>query len=193
MSKNLLFVDIETSGLEPSQGACILAIGAISEKNVKKNPISEFSVLVKPTEMQWKVASPEALKVNGLTWERLSEEGVPFADARDMFIEWLVSNNVRSTFTYVGQNPGFDLKFLGSFMGDELEFVDFPTKDIVDIRDLYSILVNRKKVPYLKYRSGKNISLAIGVEPEPEVHDALEGARVVRRNYMKLLELGARS
>lgn len=193
MAKNLVFVDLETSGLEPNEGACILAIGAVVEKSVKKNPVSEFSVLVKPTEAQWMLASPKALQVNGLTWERLQAEGVPFADARDMFLEWLVSLTVRSSFTYVGQNPSFDFKFLGAFMGAELEFIDFPTKDIVDIRDLYSILMNRRKVPFLKYRSGENISKAIGVEPEPAVHDALEGARVVRRNYHRLVELGARS
>jgi DNA polymerase III epsilon subunit-like protein len=191
--KNLLFLDLETTGLEPSQGACILAIGAVVEKNVKKNPVSEFSILIKPTEQQWKLASPKALEVNGLTWDRLQKEGVPFDDARDAFLEWLVSLTVRDSFTYVGQNPAFDFKFLHSFMKDELEFIDFPMSDVIDIRDLYSILVNRKVVPFLKYRSGENISKAIGVPPEPAVHDALEGARVVRNNYHKLVELGARS
>jgi DNA polymerase III epsilon subunit-like protein len=194
MAKNLIYLDIETSGLEPSQGHCILGIGAVVEKNVKRDPISEFSALVIPTEMQWQLATPEALKVNGLTLEHLVEHGKPFNEVRDDFMRWLMEHGVQSgKYTYVGQNPSFDLKFLGSFMGPELEFINFPTDDVIDIRDLYSILVNRKKVRFLKYRSGKNISEAIGVEPEPDVHLAIEGARVVRRNYQKLVELGARS
>lgn len=194
MAKNLIFLDIETSGLYPEQGHCILGIGAIVVKNVKKNPESEFSIAITPTRDQWALAAPEALKVNGFTYDYLVENGKPFAEAKTDFIRWLVEHGVtEGKYTYVGQNPSFDLKFLGAYMGKELDFIGFPLDDIVDNRDLYSILVNRRTMPYLKYRSGKNISLALGVPPEPDVHDALEGARVVRRNYEAMMALGLKA
>jgi len=193
MAKEIICVDLETSGLK-SGLHCILSIGAVVQRNVKKDPIREFSALITPTENQWKLASAEALAINGLTWERLVEEGRPFADVRDDFIRFLVENLVSSKkTTYIGQNPKFDLRFLVDYMGNELEFVDFPFNDVVNIQDLYSILANRKEVPVLKSRSAERIAKAIDVEPEPEIHDALEGARLVHRLYNKLVELGARS
>jgi len=192
MKSSHVFVDIETSGLSPDQGAVMLAIGACIDTTKKRTP-TEFSVLIRPTIPQWAAASPKALDVNGLTYQRLMDEGIPFNDAVDAFCGWAVENGVTAkTFEYVGQNPAFDLGFLQRFMPGELAMINFPLADPVDIRDLYSILVNRRVVPYLKYRGGANISQALGVEPEPEVHDALEGARVVRRHYLKLIELCAR-
>jgi len=190
--KSHVFVDLETSGLSPDHGAVILSIGACVVTTRKQTP-TEFSILIRPTIPQWAEANPKALEVNGLTYERLMAEGVPFNDAVDAFCGWAVRNGVTArTFEYVGQNPAFDLRFLQHFMSGQLAMIGFPLTDPIDIRDLYSILVNRRAVPYLKNRNGENISLALGVEPEPAIHDALEGARVVRRNYLKLIELGAR-
>jgi len=191
--KSQVFVDLETSGLSPDHGAVILGIGACIATTKKREP-TEFSILVRPTISQWSASSPKALEVNGLTYQRLMEDGIPFNDAVDAFCGWAVENGVTArSFEYVGQNPVFDLRFLQYFMAGQLAMINFPLTDPIDIRDLHSILVNRRVLPYLKYRSGENISLALGVEPEPAIHDALEGARVVRRNYLKLIELGART
>lgn len=193
--KRLLFVDLETSGLEPMEGHVILAIGAVVEVPGKghEGELDEFNIYIKPTESQWKMASPQALEVNGLTWDYLQEHGVPFEEAQREFVSWLVKNKVdNSRVIYVGQNPSFDLKFLGYWMGTELEFLGFPreAEEVFDIRQLYSILASRKVVPFLKKRSGHEISKALGVEEEPIPHQAIEGARVVKRNYDKIVSLG---
>jgi DNA polymerase III epsilon subunit-like protein len=193
--KRHIYVDLETTGLEPSKGAVILSIGAIGEVGHNKaDPgLQEFYGVVCPTEQQWRNAAPEALKLNGFTLEQLKAEGRPFADVRDDFIRWLYVNRIIDrTHQYVGQSPQFDLKFLNYFMGAELAAFDFPLSPPLDVRDLYSILVNRKLAPRLEYRSGENIAKALGVPPEPAVHNALEGAKVVRRNYQKILEFGIR-
>lgn len=194
-NKRLIFVDLETSGLEPSQGHVILSMGAIVEKPGKKfeGMLDEFNVNIIPTANQWKLASSQALDVNGLTLEYLQKTGISLEDARKKFCEWLVANKVESgKVMYVGQNPNFDLRFLGYYMGDELEFINFPhaQDEVIDIRDLYSILTNRKAVPWLKNRNGHAISNALGVEEEPKPHIAIEGARVVKRNFDKMVELG---
>lgn len=193
--KRLIFVDLETSGLEPMEGAVILAIGAVVEVPGKghEGELSEFNCYIKPTEMQWKNAKKEALEVNGITWEYLEEHGVTFEEARELFLSWLAKNKVESgRVIYVGQNPAFDQKFLHYWMGIELDFMGFPSSEdeIFDIRKLYSILASRSVVPYLKNRNGHAISEALGVEQEPKPHQAIEGARVVKRNYDKIVELG---
>ncbi len=194
-TKKLCYLDIETSGLRPQDGAVILAIGCVVEKPSKKGTtFGEFYGVVTPTELEWANASPKALEVNGLTLEVLREEGRPFCDVRDGFLRFLAENGVeKGKAQVIGQNPNFDLSFLHHFMGEYLNFIGFPWDDVIDTRDLYSILANREVVPVLKYRSSENLSQALGIAPEPWPHNALEGARVVHCNYAKMIEMGARN
>lgn len=193
-NKNVFYLDLETTGLEPDEGAIILSIGVVFEKLTTKEPqIHEFYGVVAPTENQWKLASQKALDVNGFTWEFLQENGKPFRLVRDDFLRWMSSTLTKTKFAYVGQNPAFDLKFLHTFMGRELDFIGVSFDEVINTQDLYSILVNRRMVPYIGRPALKKICLAVDVEPEPEVHNALEGARAVRRAYKKMLEMGARS
>lgn len=188
-----LFLDIETSGLEPTEGAVILSIGARLEKIQDSQVIDEqeWERVVKVTPEQWEKASPKALEVNGMTWDIVSA-GKPIEDVRDEFIIWLVEHDITPPDIYIGQNPMFDIRFLEFFMGEELEFVGAPwTGAVVDVRSFYRELSKLKKVKYLKYASGKNISEALGVEPEDDVHEALEGARVVSRNFHALTKIAS--
>jgi DNA polymerase III epsilon subunit-like protein len=193
MAKRTLYIDLETTGLDFSTGACILSIGAVVDKGTKKDPISEYYGLIIPTPAQWEKRTAEAMQVNGLSLELLESKGRHFSDARDEFLFWLASCGVTSGKAQViGQNPKFDMGFLNHYMGPELRFIDFPFDEVFDNRDYYGILVNQKKVPYIKKRNSEAISAALGVEPEPWPHDALEGARVVKRNYEAMLALGVR-
>jgi DNA polymerase III epsilon subunit-like protein len=196
-TKLVTTIDLETSGLDYNTGAVILSMGATVDVKLKKGEtemvVDEFYALVRPTEAQWKQASPKALEVNGLTWDVLQKDGKPLPDVCEDFLRWCVDHHVaRGKASLVGQNPNFDMGFLRRFMGAELDFIGFPWDDLFDVRDLYSILANRGKLPILKYRSGENIANALGVEPEPAIHNALEGAKVVRRNYAALVALGVR-
>lgn len=195
MGKRHIFLDIETSGLKPPPegDAVILSIGAVAEVggNKSEREFSEFYALICPTKTQWELAAQEALQVNGLTWETLQAEGKPFSEVREEFLRWAMENRLSGgNVVLVGQNPRFDLGFLQCYMGAELRFIGFPLGEPIDIRDLYSILVNRKVMPYLKKRDGHSISKALGVLEEPWPHNALEGARAVQRNYSAMLALG---
>lgn len=188
-SERKCYIDLETSGLKIPP-AVILAIGAITSDG------DEFLQLVTPTQKEWDKAAPEALKVNGLTIERLKEDGLPLADARDLFLSWLVEHDVvKGKCGLVMQNPTFDIGFLSAAMGSELDFIGFPFFDTTDVRSMFSKVVNRNLVKPATWpngspkRDGHSISRALGVEEEPEVHDALEGAKVVKRNYDACLDL----
>lgn len=188
MPKYDLFLDIETSHLKPEHGV-ILSIGAVVEKHTKTDPVREFYAEYAPTIDEWHAASPHALAVNGLTWERLQTNGLPWGAFRDNFLLWLHSNRLDEGRTRViGQNPTFDISFLHYYMGDELAFIGFYGRDLVDVRALYSILATRKAAPFLSYRSGQAISAALGIEPEPDPHNALEGARAAQRNYHTIMQ-----
>lgn len=189
--KKILYLDTETTGLYPEQGAFLLSIGAVIDRNTKRDRFKEFYAVVRLTDEQWKQASPKALEVNGFTYEQMVAEGVPFGDVRDDFISFLMSNGIQARkAVYIGQNPQFDMRFLRHYMGQELQFAFFPSDDVFDLRDYYSILVNRRVVPATGGRHLREISFALGVDPEPEPHNALEGARNIQRCYEKMLELG---
>jgi DNA polymerase III epsilon subunit-like protein len=197
-AKFALFLDLETTGLKPEEGAVILSIGAIAELRGKANAgkVAEFEAVVLPTSAQWEKASPEALKVNGMTWGYLEKHGKPLEIVMYEFLAWLQANGVSLEHHFlVGQNPQFDLGFLKCYM-PELQFIGFPLEGAIDNRDLYSILVSRKVMPFLPQNMGgrksENLSQALGVTPEPWPHTALEGARAVQRNYQKMIDLGVR-
>lgn len=178
-----LFVDIETSGLHPGEHV-IFSVAAIFKDK-------EFLVHILPTWEEWERANKVALEVNGMTFAFLRFNGKPLKDATDQFITWLCESGVTSDDAFwVGQNPKFDLGFLAHFMRDELNFADVPGPNkVIDVRDLFVQAVRAGKAQRQTDLKGKTISLALGVEPEPDVHEAIEGARVVKRNYERLMEL----
>jgi DNA polymerase III epsilon subunit-like protein len=185
--RDKLYLDIETSGFEPTEGACIFSIAFIHEKhepNSDESTLEELEVVILPTEEQWKNASPGALKVNGITWEYLEKEGVPLDEAKMKIISWLRGRVGNGTDTFlVGQNPKFDLKFFKYFMKPELDFVGFPWNDVLDNIDLFKALKKIDPTINSPDNKGHSISRAIGVEEEDVVHTAIGGARVVYRNF----------
>lgn len=184
-SKKRFFIDLETSGLEPSQGAVILQIGCLTDDPED----GEFSMTILPTNEEYMKASPKAIEVNGLTWETLQEKGKPYSEVKEEFLRYLSRCGIEGC-VLIGQNPTFDMKFLKYFMKDELDYLGVPYQRPVDVRSMYSEAIRRGKVkPISDDRRGHTISRTLGVKEEPKVHDALEGAKVVKRNYDKLKEL----
>lgn len=174
------FLDIETTGLEPSEGAVILSVGFVLNKGEQA-----FEATLKPTTEEWNKANPKALEVNGMTWEYLQEHGVSLDAAKDLIVNYLLDNHVlKGDAIFVGQNPGFDIKFLRHYMGAELEWIGAPLDDVLDNIYLFKSLC--KVDPELKKQRKFNthaMSQALGVPEEPEVHNALEGAKAAMRNY----------
>lgn len=181
--KKLCFIDLETSGLVPGEHV-ILSIGAIVANQ-------EFSALIVPTDAEWARTSSEALDVNGLTLDVLRYNGQPLREVANMFAQWLFNNGiVFGKGQFVGQNPAFDLGFLAHFLADEFAFYNITRHLPIDVRDMYSRAINAGLViPVGKYRDSHTISKSLGLPEEPWPHDALEGARAVRRHYEKLTEL----
>ncbi len=184
-TKKRFFIDIETSGLKPHKGAVILQIGCLTDDPAD----GEFSKTILCTNEEYGRRSPKAIEVNGLTWEVLKEKGEPFNEVRDALIRYLTKAEVENG-VFVGQNPSFDMGFLKFYMQADLDYIGAPYERPVDIRNMFSEAIRRGRIITSEQgRSGVIISEVLGVEPEPEVHDGLEGAKVVKRHYDKLKEL----
>ncbi len=184
----LLFLDLETTGLRPEHGAVPLEICFLYERTENSTEPITLSVTICPTEDQWAKASPQALVVNGFTWERLQQEGIPMEEARDQICSWMMENDIsRETAVVVGQNIRFDLMFLAHYMGPELTSMGFPlVKDYYDTMEMAKELASKdKSVRFISFK-GSDIALTLGVEPEPALHTALGGVMAARRNYYEL-------
>lgn len=167
--KPLVFVDIETTGLDPHIHE-IIEFAAVKEDSGKI-----FSTKIKPDHIE--TASEEALQVNGYRQGIAWEEAPNIQDIFPEIIDFLEGCII------AGQNVSFDMKFLDSTarrLNMQLN-VDY---HIIDVATLtYEHL----------YPCGiTSLSLSavcdfLGIEPEPSTHTALNGALKCREVYHKLL------
>lgn len=192
-TKDMIFVDLETSGFQSAiPDACVLSIGAVLLSK-EGEIVSEFSGTICPTEDLIEKMSPGAMAVNGLTPEILRETGKPREEVWSAFADWLKEHKVTATKTrFVGQNPGFDLAFIEAEMPTLTRKYGWVKDRATDVIELYQTAESKFIVPPVgkgrKGKNGKALSLALDVEPEPDVHDALEGARVVFRNFTRIMQ-----
>jgi DNA polymerase III epsilon subunit-like protein len=185
------FVDLETTGLNPwknnareNDKGVILSAGFVLETG------PELEVIITPTVEEWGYASPQALQVNGMTWDFLKEKGMLWEDAAREILRWLAEYEIiENEWVFYAQNAPFDKKFLLHFLGDWLTFLDVPTV-WVDLIPIYKN-VGRKLGLNVHYQNTHHISQQLGVPEEPKPHQAIEGARALKRNYDALRKLAA--
>ena len=193
-SKSKLFIDLETSGLAPSEGHIILSAGFLFDEVIhhgdiwKRGNTLQLVVYRKPTDEEWSKASPEALAVNGHTWDELQEKGLPAKEFKLKIISFIYESVFLNTSLHIGQNPIFDRRFLDAMMRLEMPLCGFPPVS-ADVIELAKMLRRRFPGEY-KFENfkGWGIARAIGVEEEDSLHTALGGVEAVKRNYYKILE-----
>tara|TARA_B100001142_G_scaffold324452_1_gene376203 strand:+ start:481 stop:1179 length:699 start_codon:yes stop_codon:yes gene_type:complete len=132
MTKKLIVLDTETTGLEVDQGHRIVEVGAVALEDRKRTDLHFHSYLNPERSVD-----EEAEKVHGLSIERLSNEPM-FSEIAESFLEFVEGSIL------VIHNAAFDLGFLNS----ELKRVSskYPTlEEICDVED--TLLIARNKFP----------------------------------------------
>ncbi len=168
MIENLIILDTETTGLDPSKGAKIIEVGAILYNVKHKTILQNFSTLF-PTEEN------PAEEINGIKAEA-TKQSMPFE---------LVNGQLKLMCEHaealVAHNAEFDKKFLKtlSFWQHSAHIPFICTKN--DFRwplDLY-----RKRL--------KDICAVMGV-PYMEAHRALNDCRLIAECFTRVDDLEAR-
>lgn len=169
--ENLIIVDIETSGLDRTNCG-ILSIGAI-DFNSDRNFYLECRV-----DDNHSIEN-KALELNGFTKEQIFDPTKPtMQEGYQIFEEWafsLYKNPILG-----GENIGqFDALFLCRASGNKFT-LNWPFKH--RFVDLHSIFY---------FATGQSISLQnmakyFGLDPEPEIHNALNGALKVKEIFQCL-------
>ena len=132
MTKKLIVLDTETTGLEVEQGHRIVEVGAVALADRKRTDLHFHSYLNPQRSID-----EEAEKVHGLSMERLSSEP-EFSEIAESFLEFVEGSIL------VIHNASFDLGFLNAEL--KRASSQYPTlEEICDVED--TLLMARNKFP----------------------------------------------
>ena len=132
MTKKLIVLDTETTGLEVEQGHRIVEVGAVALADRKRTDLHFHSFLNPQRSID-----EEAEKVHGLSMERLSSEP-EFSEIAESFLEFVEGSIL------VIHNAAFDLGFLNAEL--KRASSQYPAlEEICDVED--TLLMARNKFP----------------------------------------------
>ena len=132
MTKKLIVLDTETTGLEVEQGHRIVEVGAVALADRKRTDLHFHSYLNPQRSID-----EEAEKVHGLSMDRLSSEP-EFSEIAESFLEFVEGSIL------VIHNAAFDLGFLNAEL--KRASSQYPTlEEICEVED--TLLLARSKFP----------------------------------------------
>ena len=132
MTKKLIVLDTETTGLEVEQGHRIIEVGAVTLEDRKRTDLHFHSYLNPQRSID-----EEAEKVHGLSMERLANEP-EFSEIAESFLEFVEGN------VLVIHNAGFDIGFLNAEL--KRASSNYPAlEEICQIED--TLVMARSKFP----------------------------------------------
>lgn len=178
----MIILDIETGGLDPNRHA-LLSIGAVDYETGDEF-YGECRAYKNYPGHQDDLIDDFALGVNGFTREQCHDSSKDFPHALYMrFLHWAVIAKKRDLLIAGQQVGAFDIPFLKKIASD-------PQQAIVPTWPFGYRSVDLHSVAFAKL--GKSLSLdgilqAVGLQPEPKPHNALNGARLERDAFKRLL------
>jgi len=167
---NLIILDTETTGLNPFKHE-LVEIGA-----VRMSDGETFEVKVHPMDI--KNADPKALEINGYNKKEWIDDG------------YLLENGLKLLTEFVGKNGStlmtYNISFDKAFLEKAYRECDLPYPFHYAPLDLMTWVWSKVemggRVPSLK-----DACLLYGIDPEPSVHRALQGALTAFEVYKKLI------
>jgi len=164
----LIFLDIETTGLEVSDKVCSIAIIAQEEKN---------ETIIYDLVNEGKKIPSLASSINHITNEMLKEKG-KLKDSNAY--KFLLKHNNETT-TIVGHNVKFDIEMLQrvgfNFLGEVIDTLRV-TKHLIPECELFSLQFLRYELKLYKLEKDK-----------VDAHHALGDAQVIKNLYEYHLEM----
>jgi oligoribonuclease len=105
-----IFLDIETTGLDPSRHRAIDIAFKLIDLH-RGDELGHYQTLIQITPEEWEQKDPYSIEINGYHWEDLFQ-GLPFSQVKEeilkKFKEWKVK---RGESVFICQNPSFDRSF----------------------------------------------------------------------------------
>ena len=166
-NNRLVFIDVETTGLDPGKGHRIIEVGAIAMEN--NQMISEYHSLVR---VNYSIPL-HVSKIHGITNDMLHNQPAP----EQVYTEL---NNFIQNSLLVAHNAKFDVGFLRNEF-DRLNLV-------FNNKSLCTLAMSRRRYPRLpNYKLGTVYRHLIGEQPaDAKRHRALDDARMVAAIWLAM-------
>ncbi len=182
----MLFIDLETTGVEPGKHG-VVQIAGIIEIDGKIAEEFEFKSRLFPGQ----VSEPQALQVIGRTAEEIAgypEPRLAYEGLAGIFNKYIDRYDKTDKLHMAGQNPRFDYDFLTAFFqnnGNQFlyAYIQFHLIDLMAATALFQA-AGKMKVPNMKLET---VSSYFGIQYK--AHDAKEDVRVTRELYHTYVNL----
>jgi DNA polymerase III epsilon subunit-like protein len=173
--KSVVFIDVETGGLDPSRHA-LLSIGLVhwNDGIIKE----KLEIFILPGE---KEISSSALTINGINLQEHSKKALPINQAIEVFRNFISRISIKSIIG--GHNTLFDAQFL-TYQGINLR--DYFLYGYIDTKAIARFLIHAHVIES-DSTSLKNLCDLYSIEID--VHNALGDALASALLYNKFIEL----
>lgn len=188
----LLFLDLETTGIDYNKHAIIEISGIVDIDNEVKQ---EFQLFAAPRSGQ--IVSKEALKLQGLTIENLKDEKV-FKNPLDVHKQLLETLGLyvnkfdkADKFFLIGYNIlHFDIDFLRKWfeLASDNYYGSWLFNPGIDVMAISAYLLMSKRMELENFKLG-TVAKYFGVEiDDSKLHSGLYDVQITRELYYKIIE-----
>jgi len=170
-----IFLDTETSGLNPFKHSVLELAYKMVDLLSGKELLSFESMVAQPKEI-WQRADPNSLKVNGITWEKVSQGISPEEIKKRILADFTEYQVHREKAIFICQNPSFDRAFFSQLIDPDLqESLEWPYHWL-DLASMYwATQMDRSPLPWETGVSKDKISAVYQIAPEEKPHRAING------------------
>lgn len=182
-----LFIDTETTGLDPKLHGLVQVAGIV---DINGKVEEEFDFTLKPID--GKLFETRALEVNGLNMNVINQfkpSDTVFHLFRQLIKRYIDQYNTKDKFTFLGYNAGFDVGFIRQWFLDHDDkyygsiFFRYPI-DVASIA-MEALIDQRPTMPNDKLET---VMKMFDVSAEGKLHDARTDIIATREVYYKALK-----
>lgn len=177
--RKTIYIDLETTGVDPAKNGVIQIAGIISSGLPADNGV-EFNFPVRPFATD--AIEEEALSTNRKTREEINlypEANQVYKLFCDMLGRYCDKYNKMDKFLFIGYNSKFDADFLRSWFGKNNDkfFGSWFWNPPIDIMNLamYVLKNERQNLPNFKLGT---VASYLGIDIKEELHDALADIKI---------------
>jgi oligoribonuclease len=189
MTMRLIFLDIETTGLNPSKDVPLeLAITILNADDLSQ--IYAVDYIIKQDDVILNKLGHIADNIHGISREEIREGYMPyqiFLAVTDAFDFMKIS---KENAVFLCQNPAFDRQFFNQIFPPEYtNEIGWPYHWL----DLASMFWITEQLPEYMLLSKDNIAERLGLPPEGKPHRAAQGVKHLIRCYVEMYKRSCRA
>lgn len=183
-----LYIDTETTGLNPKKNAMIQLAGTIEVGGKKKE---DFNFNIAPYANA--IIEDEALKINGIKRVDLLKFSAPHQVYRKfttLLKKYVDPYNPADKFHIVGYKINFDTNFLREFFiqNNDKYYGSLFYNNTIDVSDIYSLLLRSHRHELKDFKLGTVYSHVTKRAIPKDLHDAMADIKYTRDLYKRALK-----